>query len=73
MKYIIRLLLFAVISLIAYGLSLNQDAYQAGDKYIGIGILTMSFLLMPLFIYHRYKNKKLEDFMVKKTNTTDEN
>lgn len=73
MKYVLQFLSFLVLGLIAYGLFLNNETFQTGDKFIGIGILVMAFVLMPLFIYHRYKNKKIEDFMFKKDNEEGEN
>ena len=39
-----------------------------GDKWVGIAILTASFILMPLFIYHRWKNKKVKDYMLTEEN-----
>ena len=73
MKYVLQFLSFLVLGLIAYGLFLNNETFRTGDKFIGIGILVMAFVLMPLFIYHRYKNKKIEDFMFKKDNEEGEN
>ena len=65
MKYIIRILLFIVLGFIAYGYYHKNNGSEQGDKWIGIGILIMAFVLMPLFIYHRYKNKNLNDYMFK--------
>ena len=39
-----------------------------GDRIIGIAVLASSFLLMPMFIYHRSKGKKIEDYMLPKGN-----
>ena len=33
-----------------------------GKSYIGIGVALFAFLLMPLFIYHRYKDR-IGDFI----------
>mgnify|MGYP000185374198 CR=1 FL=1 len=35
-----------------------------------IGVLLIAFVLMPLFIYHRYKNKNVKDYLM--TNFTEE-
>lgn len=65
MKYVLRFLIAVIACLIGYGFYLNHQAFQAGDKYVGVGVLILGFVLMPLFIFHRYKNKKIEDFMFK--------
>ena len=33
-----------------------------GDRVIGVTILFTAFIFMPLFIYHRWKDKKLSDY-----------
>jgi hypothetical protein len=38
-----------------------------------LGVLTSALVLMPVFLWHRYKNKKLEDYMFKFDNKKDEN
>lgn len=64
MKIILKSLLFIVLALIVYGFYMkNQN--EAGDKFIGFGVLILSFVLMPLFIYHRYKDKNLKDYSFK--------
>ncbi|MFC5047432.1 hypothetical protein ACFSTE_07110 [Aquimarina hainanensis] len=69
MKYIIRFLFIAVTIGIGVGYYFkNTGNHPTGDKCIGISILIASFLLMPLFIYHRWKDKKVKDYML-----TDEN
>ncbi len=69
MKYIIRILFIAILTLICVGYYFkNSGDHTTGDKFVGIGILTASFILMPIFIYHRWKNKKVKDYML-----TDEN
>ena len=73
MKYVLQLLSLIILGLIGYGFYMNHQAYQSGDKFIGLGVLTLAFLLMPLFIYHRYKDKKIEDFMFKNDHEKDKN
>lgn len=65
MKIVLRLLLLLVIGLIAYGSYLNIEAQGTGEKFIGVGVLIFAFLLMPLFIYQRYKNKDLRNYSLK--------
>ena len=65
MKTVLRLLLLMVIGLIAYGYYLNDAAAGTGEKFIGFGVLLFAFILMPLFIYQRYKNKDLRNYSLK--------
>ena len=65
MKILLRLLLVSCLGLIGYGYYLNTDAAGSGEKFIGIGVLVFAFILMPLFIYYRYKNKDLRNYSFK--------
>jgi hypothetical protein len=64
MIYVIRFLLIVILILIAYGYYIKETVGKIGDKYIGIAVLLIAFVFLPLFIYHRYKNKKLSDFQI---------
>jgi hypothetical protein len=69
MKYIIRILFIAIILLICVGYYFkNLGDHNTGDKLVGIGILVSSFILMPIFIYHRWKNKNVKDYMLTEEN-----
>lgn len=69
MKYLIRILFLVVVSLVSFGYYLkNSGNHPAGDKWVGVGILAASFVLMPLFIYHRWKGKKVKDYMLTEEN-----
>jgi len=65
MKIILRLLLLAVLTLIGYGYYLNLGESGTGEKFIGIGVVLFAFILMPLFIYVRYKGKDLRNYSLK--------
>lgn len=62
MKYLVRILFLIVLGLIAFGYYHKNNGSAEGDKWVGIGVLVLAFILMPVFIYHRYRNKKLKDF-----------
>ncbi|WP_062054710.1 hypothetical protein [Aquimarina longa] len=69
MKYIIRILFIAIVILISVGYYFkNTGDHITGDKLVGIGILVSSFILMPLFIYYRWKDKKVKDYMLTEEN-----
>ncbi|PCI35447.1 MAG: hypothetical protein COB60_02780 [Flavobacteriaceae bacterium] len=74
MKYILRILLAIVLSLIGIGFYIKQTDVTEGRFYIGLGVVTLAFILMPLFIYHSYKDKDLTKYtyIVNKEKDTDE-
>lgn len=39
-----------------------------GDVIIGIAVLTSAFILMPIFLYVRWKGKRLKDYTLSKEN-----
>ncbi|MFN4762283.1 hypothetical protein ACKGJN_04090 [Gillisia sp. Q332] len=46
---------------------LNDDVLL-GDKIIGVAVLASAFILMPIFLYVRWKGKKLEDYTLSDKN-----
>lgn len=65
MKYLIGILSILTISSIIIGLIFNTPYSQ---KMIGIGVSGLFFLVFPLFIYHRWKDKNFEDYLLTKEN-----
>ena len=62
MKSILIFLLVIIIGALAYGFYIKETGDGQGEIIIGISVLAIAFILMPLFIYHRYKNKNIKDF-----------
>jgi hypothetical protein len=57
----------------AYGLYLQYFTHDLlYQKIMGFGVLLLVFVLMPLFIYYRYKDKSLEDYRFKGFNQEDD-
>lgn len=65
MKLLLRILLFTVVGLIGYGYYVNVETTGTGEKFIGFGVVIFAFILMPLFIYYRYKGKDLRNYSFK--------
>jgi hypothetical protein len=65
MKTVLTAILLIVIGFVCYGYYINYEELGEGEKFIGIGIMIFAFILMPLFIYHRYKNKDLRNYSFK--------
>tara|TARA_R110001583_G_scaffold17676_2_gene71139 strand:- start:3386 stop:3625 length:240 start_codon:yes stop_codon:yes gene_type:complete len=62
MKFVINIILFLVIGMLIYGYYIKSNGDTHGEIIIGISVLIIAFVLMPLFIYYRYKNKNIKDF-----------
>ena len=45
-----------------------NDEIPLGDKIIGVAVLASAFILMPIFLYVRWKGKKLEDYTLSEKN-----
>jgi len=65
MKYVIIILAILVFGSIALGF-IWESVYS--QKLIGFGVLGLFFVLFPLFSWHRWKGKKVEDYMLTKEN-----
>ena len=61
----LKILVVIVIGFVAFGYYTNYSNEGEGEKFIGIGVLIFAFILMPLFVYHRYKNKDLSSYSFK--------
>jgi hypothetical protein len=66
MKYVIIFVLVLTLGMLVTGFYLKNSGDANGEIVIGLGVLIVAFILMPLFIYHRYKNKKMSDFTFEK-------
>ena len=65
MKVLIKIILVIVIGLIGSGLYMQTNQIPGAEFYIGIGVVTLSFVLIPLFIYDGYKGKDLTRYSFK--------
>jgi uncharacterized protein (DUF2237 family) len=65
MKTILKLILLLVFGLIITGYYINSQEETGGEKLIGFGVLIFAFVLMPLFIYHRYNGRDLSRYSLK--------
>ena len=62
MKHILTTIFISILAGLGYGFYVKNSGNPKADVIIGICVLAIAFILMPLFIYHRYKNKNMEDF-----------
>tara|TARA_Y100001935_G_scaffold93181_1_gene77505 strand:+ start:68 stop:295 length:228 start_codon:yes stop_codon:yes gene_type:complete len=64
-KKIILIFFTISLSLILFGLLTESENFQ---KYIGSGVLILFFVVFTLFSYHRWKDKKMEDYYLNSEN-----
>lgn len=63
MKIVLSILTILIAAAIGVGYYYRlTDNLILGDRIIGIAILATAFILLPLFLYHSWKGKKLEDY-----------
>lgn len=65
MKHLILILFLAAIGSIVAGYTIESAHSQ---KLIGFGVMGLFLIVFPLFSYYRWKDKKLQDYMLTKEN-----
>jgi len=65
MKYIILIAFLASFGSIVCGFLIEVEYSQ---KLIGFGVLGIAVIVFPLFSYHRWKDKNINDYMLTKEN-----
>jgi len=66
MRWIILFLFFIFSGMILTGFYIKGDNLQSGDLLIGIGISGGVFVVMPLFLFHRWRKREVKDYMLTK-------
>lgn len=69
MNTILKIL--GILILIAVGTGFYYRTFEdvvLGDRIIGIAVLASAFILMPIFLYVRWKGKRLKDYTLTKEN-----
>ena len=69
MNTILKIL--GILILIAIGVGFYYRTFEdilLGDQIIGLAVLASAFILMPIFLYVRWKGKRLKDYTLTKEN-----
>ena len=66
MKFSIILLFVVSILGGSIGFYIKSDDPQNGNLFIGLSLVLGFFVVMPLFLYHRWKNRNVKDYMLTK-------
>ena len=64
MKTVLKALFFIFIIWMCVGAYLLNTEHPKAQIVMGLGVLFMSFILMPVFIYHRYKDNKYKKYIL---------
>lgn len=64
MKRFLQILIVGIVVAIATGYYLKNTGNHIGETVIGVSVITIAFVFMPLFIYHRYKGRDLKNFTI---------
>tara|TARA_R100000935_G_C2709312_1_gene113417 strand:- start:77 stop:322 length:246 start_codon:yes stop_codon:yes gene_type:complete len=68
MKNVILILFIAVVAGLGVGFYIKATDEATGNLVIGLSLMAGFFILMPLFIYHRWKDRNVKDYMLTKEN-----
>jgi len=64
MKYILYIVFIAILTSVSYGYYIKTNDELLGNKLIGLAVVGFFLVWMPLFMFHRYKNKDLKKYMI---------
>ena len=68
MKQFLTILFISILIALGIGFYIKPDDEATGNLIIGLTLMAGFFVLMPLFIYHRWKNRSVKDYMLTKEN-----
>jgi len=64
MKIIVKILFYVFLIWILLGGYLAYIDFPKSEKIIGFGVLFLFFILMPLFIFHRFNQGKYKKYVL---------
>lgn len=64
MKLILKILFVVFLVWMIVGVYLINIEHEKAQVVMGLGVLFLSFIFMPLFIYYRYKDGKYKKYII---------
>jgi len=64
MKIVLKILFIVFLVWMCVGFYLLENNHEKAKIVMGLGIFFLTFLLMPIFIYHRYKNGRYKKYII---------
>ena len=69
MRNFLWLLFISILISLASGLYFKNSLDEViGERIIGFTVLTGAFIYLPLFLYYRWKDKRLQDYTLSEEN-----
>ena len=69
MKLFLRIFFTGILLCLFYGIYYRtQVDYKTGERIIGFTVLSAALIYLPLFLYHRWNGKKLQDYTLTEEN-----
>ena len=68
MRIVLTIIFVVVVATVGFGFYIRPENQALGELCIGLSVAGLFFIWMPLFIYHRWKDKKVKDYMLSKEN-----
>ena len=69
MKIFLRIFFLLIASSLSYGLYHKSFIdFTLGDRVIGFTVIIAAFMYLPMFLYYRWKGKKLKDYVLSEKN-----
>ena len=69
MRNFLWLLFISILISLASGIYFKNSVDAIiGERIIGFTVLTGAFIYLPLFLYHRWKAKRLQDYTLSEEN-----
>lgn len=64
MKLLLKIFFIVFLVSMIVGAYLKYQAHPKGEVVIGLSILFLAFILMPLFIYYRFREGKYKKYVL---------
>ena len=69
MRNFLWLLFISILISLASGIYFKNSVDAViGERIIGFTVLTGAFIYLPIFLYHRWKDKRLQDYTLSDEN-----
>ena len=69
MNFFLRILFVFILGSLFYGIyHKSQLNFEEGERIIGFTVIGATFIFLPLFLYHRWNGKKLQDYTLSEEN-----
>ncbi|WP_188597873.1 hypothetical protein [Polaribacter pacificus] len=64
MKLLLKIMFIVFVVWMSTGAYLIKTEHPKAEIVMGLGVLYLSFIVMPVFIYHRYKDGKYKKYIL---------